>query len=1604
MSSTSNAQDLLVNVFRPTYRWDSTTGFVPSLTVSNVSEVITGSVKTDALVVSDAGSNAYIGCNAGVYATNTASNVGLGYSAMGGATNSSNNVAVGYYALNGVSNSTSNVVVGAYSGLKSGTRNVLIGPNITVGSGTGNILIGTDISLGTATNRFQLGKLLYGDLSSGYVGVNTSDPLVAFDVSGDTVFRGKVGIQTDQNPQQYSLNVNGSIFANDRFFGGAGTLAAPVYSFDSASNSGMYVPSDASYGTGAFGIVVNQRPAAVFSSNAVNFFQNLDVSGTFSARNVQIAAFAVEPGSRAAPTITFASNRADGFYHLADSSGFSAVTMGQDRMMFLQSGDISSSRILGSDISLAGNIFTSSGCNVIGGVTLSNGNVILPGVSTTVNLVVPGWLRDNESAPQFNITGGTISNALSTTSSNFRARNGTALIPAYSFVNDPSAGIHWVKESTIAFDTSGVQRMCISGANVGIGTITPGYTLDVSGSTRITACSTEQLTQSDDFALALGFSVSTRSKTGQSWTAASFPTGTYRGAAWNGSVWVAAGPGGRTAISTTGTTWTSNAVSFTFTYGVAWGNGLWIAVGEGTNDTLITSTDGMAWSPGGKPSSTVALGAIAWTGSQWVAAGWVSGAAGRILTSPDGSTWTSRTTTLSYPQAIAVDPVSGRILVGGQTTPTANGKIESSTDSGATWQAVYTGGQSIQGLAWNGQLWVGVGIKSAGVPLIVTSSNATDWVERTSPFTTTIYGVAWTGTQWVAGGTGTYPLATSSNGFDWVGDSTAALSTRVNAVAARRVLPNTTSMSMDISLGNINAVGLASFGNFRGSIGSANAPTYSFISDPSSGMHLDIRSTLAFDTSGVQRMCISAGFVGIGTGRPVVALEVVGDISATTYNGPGGTAGAPHYTFSDDRTTGLFFPGANMIGLTAGGLERMRISNGSVAIGTTPSATSALDVSGVLRIVGRNGNITFSNGTIDVSGTPLVSTTGAFSNAATTSNFIGGVTLLNYDVSLMSTGRFVTMPTASSSIGGVTLSSSNITLGGAITGSTANTSNQIGGVTFSNSDLSMSATGRILAPILRDRLNPTLFDISDGNISNSLTTLSSNFRASNGTAGAPAYSFTGDTNTGFYSVRTGLLGFASGGVQRVCISGSAIGPGVAVGIGTSTPQWALDVSGPGPQKIQVSGQDAAVNVQDQRVADPFVLFQNNANYGVYSSNSLPFYLYQSNAVRLAINNGGVGIGTTAPNTAAALLDVSGGVEVRRVAAPTVLNWHILSDLSTGAGTKGYRYGIGLLGASTTGEVGGDFAVTAYSNSDNVIRTQFIIKRSTGYVGMGTTAPEGELQVNNTGQGFATIRALAGNSAGGSALNIPRMRLSARVGTGIVLNYDITGEEVATANNYGLTFGGYNQSNVVRMDMGNRRLGINTMAPTTALDISVGGNTVPVTLRSGNLTGGGNNYIEFFGSSSTGTPGRRIGVGISSSTGSGNDGNDLAFNTYTDAGNYLATPFTLKRDTGFVAIGTSTGPRSLLDLNGGDGSALRIAGTDINTGLLLQGYSNSGSYIRTQAGPLYLGAGGYGPLMTLQYVSSSDLRVGIGGLSPSYALDVSGSARITGGLIFSVQSI
>jgi hypothetical protein len=69
------------------------------------------------------------------------------------------------------------------------------------------------------------------------------------------------------------------------------------------------------------------------------------------------------------------------------------------------------------------------------------------------------------------------------------------------------------------------------------------------------------------------------------------------------------------------------------------------------------------------------------------------------------------------------------------------------------------------GIAWNGSLWVAVG---AGSVSISTSPDGIIWTGQGNPFNGGGNTIAWNGLRWVAGGYGSATIVTSSDGFSWV--------------------------------------------------------------------------------------------------------------------------------------------------------------------------------------------------------------------------------------------------------------------------------------------------------------------------------------------------------------------------------------------------------------------------------------------------------------------------------------------------------------------------------------------------------------------------------------------------------------------------------------------------------------------------------------------------------------------------------------------------------------------------------------------------------------------------------------------------------------------
>lgn len=222
MSSTTNIQNLLVNVFRPSYTFDITSNtFTPRLDLSNVNTYSGNSVYVIRADIGDINSNVYVGIGAGTSnatgITGGSYNVtSVGYNAGNGFTATSNSIFLGYNAGGtDQSNIANTIVLGPSSTVTTDTcNNILIGYNSST-TGSSNIIIGNNIAIGTVTNQLRIGSsnhiAIGGDFTSKWVGINTATPLDFpagnhFDVSGTAFFQNKVGMQM---PPNNSLDVNG---------------------------------------------------------------------------------------------------------------------------------------------------------------------------------------------------------------------------------------------------------------------------------------------------------------------------------------------------------------------------------------------------------------------------------------------------------------------------------------------------------------------------------------------------------------------------------------------------------------------------------------------------------------------------------------------------------------------------------------------------------------------------------------------------------------------------------------------------------------------------------------------------------------------------------------------------------------------------------------------------------------------------------------------------------------------------------------------------------------------------------------------------------------------------------------------------------------------------------------------------------------------------------------------------------------------------------------------------------------------------------------------------------------------------------------------------
>jgi len=234
-----------------------------------------------------------------------------------------------------------------------------------------------------------------------------------------------------------------------------------------------------------------------------------------------------------------------------------------------------------------------------------------------------------------------------------------------------------------------------------------------------------------------------------------------------------------------------------------------------------------------------------------------------------------------------------------------------------------------------------------------------------------------------------------------------------------------------------------------------------------------------------------------------------------------------------------------------------------------------------------------------------------------------------------------------------------------------------------------------------------------------------------GSAGAPALTFTGDTNTGIFSPTADTIAFSEGGVESMRIDSSGL-----VGIGTSSPSTLLHISSANTA-FTATSTTATSSTQLRVVTGAGTCYfavdgSGGGSFGtanaaaVWNSINSPILFATNNSERMRIDSSGnVGIGVTTIGT-------NGARRVLQIADSTNGGAILLGNDSS-TSTNNAR----IVGNSGTELIlaGGGAAgiVTVYTNNTERMRID-----SSGNVGIGTNNPNQRLQVSGTGSQYTSI--------------------------------------------------------------------------------------------------------------------------------------------------------------------------------------------------------------------------------------------------------------------------
>ena len=213
---------------------------------------------------------------------------------------------------------------------------------------------------------------------------------------------------------------------------------------------------------------------------------------------------------------------------------------------------------------------------------------------------------------------------------------------------------------------------------------------------------------------------------------------------------------------------------------LTYGNGKFIAVGRpasGVSDVIMTSTNGTTWSSVPHYQGPVNLNDVIYENKLYVAVGSYNHAGDngvRLMTSPDGITWTTRSVQNSDWQSVAYG--NGKFVAVASFVNTPDATKVMYSDDGISWTpGTPTSATNIwRGVTFGNGMFVAVSAYSPnGDANVMTSTDGINWTPRMLPGNGIGWSVAYGGGVFVVvGQDGT--VKSSQDGINWFDRTTAA--------------------------------------------------------------------------------------------------------------------------------------------------------------------------------------------------------------------------------------------------------------------------------------------------------------------------------------------------------------------------------------------------------------------------------------------------------------------------------------------------------------------------------------------------------------------------------------------------------------------------------------------------------------------------------------------------------------------------------------------------------------------------------------------------------------------------------------------------------------